>query len=73
MAKQKDVQFCPKCGSVNIRDSELLPIGDPLIKTAFYGWDCLDCGYTGKDFFIVSEKEHKKIQQSFFYIATIFF
>ena len=67
MVKEKDVQFCPNCGSINIRDSELVPIGDPLKKTAFYGWDCLDCGYTGKDFFIVSEYEHNKILKEKFH------
>ena len=27
----------------------------------------LNCGYTGKDFFIVSEKEHKKILKEKFH------
>lgn len=64
--KKKDVQFCPKCGSTKIRDSNLLPLGDPLQRMGFLGWDCLNCGYTGKDFFIVSEEEYKKISKKWF-------
>lgn len=58
---KKSIQFCPKCGSNKIQDSNLLPLGDPLSRMGFYGWDCLNCGYTGKDFLIVSEEEYKKI------------
>lgn len=61
MKKQKDIQFCPRCGSKNIRPSELIPFGDPFKQTGLLGWDCLDCNYTGKDFFIVSENNYKKI------------
>jgi len=46
---------------INIRESELVPLGYPLKKVGFFGWDCLDCKYTGKGFFIVSKDEYKKI------------
>jgi predicted nucleic-acid-binding Zn-ribbon protein len=63
---KKDVQFCPRCGSLNIRPSEVLPVGDPLKKQGFFGYDCLDCGYTGHDFFIVSIEEYEKIKKKNF-------
>jgi len=40
--KKKEVQFCPKCGSNKIQDSNLIPLGDPLERMGFYGWDCLN-------------------------------
>ena len=67
MVKEKQVQFCPKCGSINIRRSELIPLGDPISQAGFFGWDCLDCSYIGKDFFIVSEAQHKKILKEKFH------
>ncbi len=67
MVKKKDVQFCPKCGSTHIKASTLIPFGDPIEQTGLFGWDCLDCKYTGKDFFIVSEDEYKKIVKEKFH------
>ena len=64
--KKKEVQFCPKCGSNKIQDSNLIPLGDPLERMGFYGWDCLNCGYTGKDFFIVSKEEYEKVYKKKF-------
>ncbi len=53
----KSEQTCPKCGSKNIRVAETLPMQDPLLKEGLFGWECLDCGYTGKDFFIHAKKK----------------
>lgn len=55
------MQFCPSCGSIEIDESGLLTIGDPFMRDALVGWECLDCGYIGKDFFIVSKDEHMQI------------
>jgi len=63
---KKSVQFCPKCGSTNIRSSLAVHYGDPAKSEGFVGWDCLDCGYTGKDFFIVSGEEYKKLYKEKF-------
>lgn len=58
---KKNIQFCPKCGSTNFRESNIIPLGDPILRKGFYGWDCLKCKYTGKNFLIVSEEKYKKI------------
>lgn len=60
MAK-KDVQFCPRCGSKNIQLSKTSNLGDPLKIQGLVGWDCLDCGYTGKNFLIASKEDYEKI------------
>tara|TARA_Y100000310_G_scaffold276112_1_gene293044 strand:- start:416 stop:613 length:198 start_codon:yes stop_codon:yes gene_type:complete len=57
----KSIQFCPKCLSTNIKESDIVPVGDPLKKVGLFGWDCLECNYTGKDFFIVDEKDYLKL------------
>ncbi|VVB81663.1 Uncharacterised protein [uncultured archaeon] len=64
------VQFCPKCGSTNIRASELIPLEDPIQKAGYFGLDCLDCNYKGKDFFVVSKEEYKKILKEKFHKKT---
>lgn len=54
-------QVCPKCKSKNIRiASSFSKLGDPIITQNLVGWECLDCGYVGKDFFIISKKKTKK-------------
>ncbi len=67
MTVKKDVQFCPKCGSTNIKVAEMIPLEDPIQKAGYFGWTCLDCNYTGKDFFIVFEEEYKKILKEKFH------
>jgi predicted nucleic-acid-binding Zn-ribbon protein len=56
----ESIQFCPKCKSKNVRESTLIPMGDPIKAQGFTGYECLDCGYVGKDFLILSEKEYSK-------------
>ena len=50
------VQVCPRCKSENIQLSKLSKLGDPIKIQGMIGWDCLDCGYTGRDFIIVDKK-----------------
>lgn len=51
-------QVCPKCKSKNIRLAEgLSKLGNPALTQNTFGWECLDCGYIGKDFFIISKKK----------------
>lgn len=57
----KQVQFCPRCGSRNIKEADIIPMRDPIIRAGLFGWECLDCGYVGKDFFVVDELEYQKI------------
>ena len=64
MNKTKDVQFCPKCGSLDISLSKLSNLGDPIKIQGLMGWECNACGYSGKDFFIVTEKDYEKIIKS---------
>lgn len=59
--QKKDIQFCPKCGSTKFRESNIVPLGDPILRKGFYGWDCLQCKYTGKDFLIVSKEKYKNV------------
>ncbi len=58
---KKEVQFCPNCRSLKIRRSHLIPFGDPILTQDYLGWECLDCGYNGKDFFIVDEEDYKRL------------
>ena len=60
----KGVQVCPRCGSENIQSSKLSKLGDPIKIQGMVGWDCLNCGYTGRDFMIVNKKsiENKYIK-----------
>lgn len=59
----KTIQFCPKCYSTKIITIKLLP-GEELFTTeGTNGWICVDCNYSGKDFFIVSEAEYIKIKK----------
>jgi predicted nucleic-acid-binding Zn-ribbon protein len=54
-------QVCPKCKSKNIRIAESFSkLGDPITTQNLVGWECLDCGYIGKDFFIISKKKTGK-------------
>jgi predicted nucleic-acid-binding Zn-ribbon protein len=54
-------QICPKCKSKNIRLAEgFSKLGDPITTQNLVGWECLDCGYIGKDFFIISKTKPKK-------------
>jgi hypothetical protein len=56
-----DVQFCPKCKSLNIQIASS-KLGDPAKIQGLVGWECLDCGHVGKDFFLISEKDYKKMK-----------
>jgi hypothetical protein len=62
----EDVQFCGRCGSLRVRESRLIPFGDPIREVGVFGWECLDCKHSGKDFFIVSKEEHQKIVKNLF-------
>lgn len=54
------VQICPKCNSRIIRTAESLSkLGNPIATQGMVGWECLDCGYIGKDFFIFTRKRNK--------------
>ncbi|MBI2129156.1 hypothetical protein HYU07_02860 [Candidatus Woesearchaeota archaeon] len=54
-------QACPKCGSKKIVIAEgFSKLGNPILTQGLVGWKCLDCGYVGKDFFIVSKTKPKK-------------
>lgn len=55
-------QICPKCGSKNIRIADTFSkLADPMLTQGMVGWECLDCGYIGKDFFIKEKiKKSKK-------------
>lgn len=64
MSSVTSVQFCPRCGSRKIREANLVPLTDPAMKAGFFGWECLECGYVGKDFFVVDEVEYKKIRDA---------
>ena len=56
-----DKQICPKCKSENIRVAEeFSKLGNPIITQSLVGWECLDCGYIGKDFFIITKKNTKR-------------
>jgi len=57
-----DVQFCPKCKSDKVITPTLSYLGDPFKIQGHLGWECAKCGYIGKDFFIVSKEEYKKIK-----------
>jgi len=46
-------QICPKCGSNNVRIAETTS----MLTQSMVGWECLDCGYIGKDFFVKSKKQ----------------
>ena len=59
---KKDVQFCPRCGSVAIRIPDL-KLGDPIETQGLAGWECLNCGYVGRDFFIVPKNEYEHIKK----------
>jgi hypothetical protein len=49
----KAKQRCPKCKGSNIRVPEgFTKLGDPFKTQGLVGWECIDCGYIGKDFFI---------------------
>ena len=51
-------QVCPKCGSKNVRLAETISkLGDPIMTQGMVGWECSDCGYIGKNFFIKSKKQ----------------
>jgi hypothetical protein len=53
-------QICPKCKSSNICIAQdFSNLGNPLLSESLTGWECLNCGYIGKDFFIVTEKKLK--------------
>ena len=41
------IQFCPKCGSKNIRESTLIPMGDPIKAKGYLGWECLEFDVPG--------------------------
>ena len=57
----KPQQVCPKCGSSFIRTAEsIIHLGNPLLAEGMVGWECLECGYIGKNFFITDNKKTKK-------------
>ena len=58
-----DVQFCPRCGSVVIRLPKDSKLGDPISTQGMLGWECLNCGYVGRDFLIVSKEEYEDIKR----------
>jgi len=41
MSKTKDVQFCPKCGSLDISLSKLSNLGDPIKIQGLMGWNVM--------------------------------
>lgn len=56
-----DEQICPKCKSKNIRLAySLSKLGDPMLTQHYAGWECIDCGYIGKDFFIMDKNQHNR-------------
>ena len=59
--KKIEIQFCPKCASKNIKISDR-KLGNPVLEQGMFGWECIDCGYQGKDFFITNEINYKKIK-----------
>jgi hypothetical protein len=57
----KENQICPKCESKNIRVADSVSkLGDPFQTQGLVGWECLDCGYIGKDFYIYPTKSSHK-------------
>ena len=60
--KEKEIQFCPRCASENIKIADG-KLGNPPLEQGMIGWDCIDCGYQGKDFFITNETNYKKIKK----------
>ena len=56
-----DVQFCPRCGSANIRISKMSKMGNLVSDQNNLGWECGDCGYIGKDFFIITPENYAKL------------
>jgi predicted Zn-ribbon and HTH transcriptional regulator len=55
----KNGQVCPKCGSTNIKSADFVPMREHISSEGLFGWECLDCGYMGKDFFIKIKKPIK--------------
>ena len=54
-------QVCPKCKSENIEVADdFSKLGNPILTQSLFGWKCLNCGYIGKDFLIISKKKLKK-------------
>ena len=51
MNRQKDIQFCPRCQSAKIKITDVSNVGNPIEAQGIFGWECMDCGYIGKDFF----------------------
>ena len=44
-------QQCPRCKSKNVVLAEgFSKLGNPILTQALFGWQCMDCGYVGKDF-----------------------
>lgn len=61
--KPKDVQFCPRCLSTNIKVTDISNVGNPIEAQGVVGWECLECGYIGIDFFIADEEEYEEIKK----------
>jgi len=65
MTKVKNAQHCPKCNSTNIRVPDgFFKAGNPILTEGFIGWECMECGYMGKNFFIKDQKKDPKINSS---------
>jgi predicted nucleic-acid-binding Zn-ribbon protein len=45
-----DERNCPKCGSDNIDYGSIVDV-TPSILAVYYPVECLDCGYTGKEYY----------------------
>ena len=58
------MQVCPKCKSSNVRIPEgFSKLGDPFQTQGMMGWECVDCGYIGKDFFIKNVTKKKSTRR----------
>ena len=54
-------QTCPKCKRKNVKIAESVSkLGDPFETQGLTGWECSDCGYIGKDFFVIDDKKAVK-------------
>ena len=59
-------QICPKCQSKNVKTAESFSkLGNPFLTQGIVGWECLDCGYVGKDFFITENNKIIKKKRIF--------
>ena len=58
-----DVQFCPRCGSLTIQIPKFTQLSDPIKVQGMVGWECLNCGYVGRDFLIVPKNEYEHIKK----------